>query len=399
MDFELNEEQKALVALAKDFCRREAGPEYVNEILARKEEDRIPWELLKKIHEVGFPLLTLPEKYGGRDVDLLTRVVLADTMGQYGILVGGMLSTNWRYCTDIAVLGTEEQQEMIFNRIINEPYFSMGEGGNEPDHGCDVVFPHDEPGDGMDTFAYRDGDEYVINGEKCFIGMPNTGGEPGGLLWVFARTDKNKPLSQGVSCFLMPTETPGFSVSRVNEWIFTRIRMLADLRFDDVRVPVRNRVGEEGQGMAILQGRFFNHLTRLAMDLGRAQAIYEYTKEYAKTRVQGGKPIFEHLTVGTRIVDMLLNIERTRYLTYKTAWDYDQEIKAGGILLGTLGFNLCNAAIKELGVVMCSHAAEVFGGRSALKELPIEGYIRATWGGQHAYGTGTVNLIKSMRMI
>jgi alkylation response protein AidB-like acyl-CoA dehydrogenase len=175
--------------------------------------------------------------------------------------------------------------------------------------------------------------------------------------------------------------------------------MLADFVMDNVRVPVSNRVGEEGQGMAIHKGRFFNHITRMAMEIGRAQAIYEYTKEYAKTRVQGGKPIFEHLTVGTRIVDMLLNIERTRYLTYKTAWDYDQETKAGGVYLGTLGFNLCNTAIKELGMVICNHAAEVFGGRAALRELPIEGYIRATWGGQHAYGTSTFNLVKSMSMI
>jgi butyryl-CoA dehydrogenase len=400
MDFELSEEQKALVALAKDFCKREAGPEYVNEILAKKEEDRIPWDLLKKLHEVGFPMLTLPEKYGGRNADLLTRVVLADTMGQYGHLAGGLLTTNWRYCTDLAALGTEEQQEWIFNRIINDPYFSMGEGGTEPDHGSDILLPCDEPGKGMETFAYRDGDEYVINGDKCFIGMPSTGSGKDGLLWVWAVTDKNKPLSQGgASCFLVPMDTLGFSVARVNEWIFTRIRMIADLHFDSVRVPVRNRVGEEGQGMQILEGRFFNHLTRMAMEIGRAQAIYEYTKEYAKTRIQGGKPIFEHLTVGTRIVDMLVNIERARYLTYKTAWDYDQEIKAGGKLLSTLGFNLCNAVIKELGVTVVDHAAEVFGGRAALRELPIEGYIRSVWGGQHAYGTRTFNLVKSMSMI
>jgi alkylation response protein AidB-like acyl-CoA dehydrogenase len=399
MDFELTEEQKALIALAKDFSKREAGPEYVHEILERKEEDRIPWDLLKKIHDVGFTTLTLPEKYGGRDADLLTRVVLGDALGQYGHLVGGMLSSNWRLSADLAALGTEEQQEWIFTRMNNEPTFSMGESVNEPDHGCDVVLPYDAPGEGMDTFAYRDGDEYVINGEKCFIGMPNTGGEPGGLLWVYARTDKNKPLSQAVSCFLMPTETPGFSVTRVNEWIFTRIRMLADILFDNIRVPARNLVGEEGQGMAILQGRFFGHLTRMSMEIGRAQAIYEYTKEYAKTRIQGGKPIFEHLTVGTRIVDMLTNIERARYLTYKTAWDYDQAVNSGNRLVSPLGFSLCNAVIHDLSVAIAGHAAEVFGGRAALKELPIEGYIRSVWGGQHAYGTSTFNLVKAMSMI
>jgi alkylation response protein AidB-like acyl-CoA dehydrogenase len=105
------------------------------------------------------------------------------------------------------------------------------------------------------------------------------------------------------------------------------------------------------------------------------------------------------LTIGTQIVDMLLHIKMVRYLAYKTAWDYDQEIKAGAKVLGTLGFNLCNAAIKDLGVTVASHAADVLGGRSALKEMPIEGYIRAVWGGQHAYGTSTFNRVKSMSMI
>jgi acyl-CoA dehydrogenase len=399
MDFELSEEQKALVALAKDFCKREASPEFMNELLAREPEDRVPWNLIKKMHDVGFTTLALPERYEGRDADLLTRVVLGDAFGQYGILVGGLLSSNWRLCADLAALGSEEQQDEIFTRVINEPTFSMGEAGTEPDHGLDFVLPYDEPGVGLKTFAYKDGDEYVINGEKCFIGLPHCGDAPGGLLWVWVRTDKNKPVSQSMSCLLVPTGTPGLSVAKVNEWIFTRIRPIADLLFDNVRVPARYLVGEENKAFDIFEGRRAFHLPRLAMDIGRAQSVYEFTKEYAKTRIQGGKPIFEHLTVGTRIVDMLLHIEQVRYLMYKTAWEYDQAVKAGSKLVSSLGFNLCNAAVHDLGVLVAGHAAEVFGGRAALKELPIEGYIRAVWGGLHAYGTSTFNLVKSMSMI
>jgi alkylation response protein AidB-like acyl-CoA dehydrogenase len=400
MDFELTEEQKALIALAKDFCKRETSPELLRELLEREQKGRMPWDVIKKMHDVGLLTVTVPERYGGRGIDLLTLVLLAHALAQYAgpgsaaLLAPNLLTFNWKMCGDLAAVGTQEQQDEFFTRVTSDYTFSMGEIATEPDHGLDPVLPHDEPGAGLVTFAYRDGDEYVINGEKCFCGNGTAN-----LLWVFVRTDKKKPLSQSMSCFLVSTDTPGFSIEKVNEFISTPLGVNADLLFDNMRVPVRYLVGEENKGFAIFEGRRAFWLPILAFEIGMAQAIYEYTKEFAKTRIQGGKPIFEHLTVGTRIVDMLLHIEQARYLVYKTAWEYDQAVKSGSKLVSSLGFNLCNATLRDLGVVIAGHAAEVFGGRAALKELPIEGYIRSVYGGLHAFGTGTFNRIKSMSMI
>jgi len=202
-----------------------------------------------------------------------------------------------------------------------------------------------------------------------------------------------------MSSILVPTNTPGVSVTRINEFIVPKIRVNGDLLFDNVRVPARYLIGEEGKDCAIFQGRLGFTLPGLGVQIGKTQAIYELTKDYAKTRIQGGKPIFEHLTIGTRIVDMLLHIEQARYLMYKTAWEYDQTIKAGSKLVSPLGFNLCNAVMHELGILIAGHAAEVFGGRAALKEMPIEGYIRAVYDYHHFLGTATFNRIKSMSMI
>jgi alkylation response protein AidB-like acyl-CoA dehydrogenase len=401
MDFELTEEQKALVALAKDFCKRALKPELLSELITRSEpRDRVPWDVMKKMHDVGFLTVTVPERYGGWGADLLTRVLLADTLAQSAapgtaaLLAPNLLMFNWKMCGDLAAVATEEQQDEFFARVTSDHTFSMGEIATEPDHGLDPILPYDEPGSGLATYAYRDGDEYVVNGEKCFCGNGTAS-----MLWVFVRTDKKKPLSQSMSILLVPTDTPGFSIQKVNEFISTPLGINADLLFDNMRVPVRYLVGEENKGFAIFEGRRAFWLAISAFEIGTAQAIYEYTKEYAKTRVQGGKPIFEHLTVGTRIVDMLLHIEQARYLVYKTAWEYDQAVKSGGPLVSSLGFNLCNAALRDLGILVAEHAAEVFGGRAALKELPIEGYIRSVYGGHHAFGTGTFNRIKSMNMI
>jgi len=394
MDFELTEEQKALIALARDLCKREARPEFVREHAEGEPKDRVPWDLIKKMHELGLLTLTIPEKYGGGGADLLTLVVLAETLGQYCGLVGLPATMYWKMFGDVAAFGSEELQDEIFTRAISDPTFGIGEIATEPDHGFDPVLPYDEPGSGLKTFAYRDGDEYVINGEKCFCGFTQAT-----LLCVYLRTDKNKPLSQSMSLILVPTNTPGFSITKFNRFMHDVSDVNGDLLFDNVRVPARYLLGEENKGFAIFEGRRGFLIPYVAFKIGQSQALYELTKEYAKTRVQGGKPIFEHLTVGTRIVDMLLNIEQARYLVYKTAWEYDQVIKAGSKLVSSLGLNLCAATWHNLEVLFAGHAAEVFGGRAALKELPIEGYIRTAYGLHHGLGTSTLNLIKSMSMI
>ena len=392
MDFQLSEEQKSLAALVTDFFKKETSPQLVNECMKKDPAERIPRDLLKKMHAVGLSTLCVPARYGGGGVsNLLTQMVLAERAAQYGGLLSELAWLNWKLQGDLAAVGSREQQDEFFPQIMSDPAFQIGETTTEPDHGHDPRLPVDEPGGGLKTFAYRDGDEYVINGEKCF-----TDGALTNLLFVYLRTDKKRPLSQSMSVFLVPTKTPGFSVTKINALMSELIRPVGDLLFDNARVPARYLVGEENKGYKIFDGRYSFWLGIAAAAVGGAQAIYELTRDYAKTRVQGGKPIFQHLTIGTRIVDMLLHIEQVRYLVYKTAWEYDQ---TGSKLVSTLGYNLCNVAAKELGVLVARHAAEVFGARAALKELPIEGYIRGVHGHLHGFETASFNQIKAMTMI
>lgn len=392
MDFQLSEIQKSLIALVTEFFKRETTPELVEECLKKDPKKRIPRALVKKMHQVGLLTLCVPERYGGGGISsLLTQVLLAECSSRYGGILSELMWLNWKLQGDLAAIGTEEQQDEFFPLIIKSPTFQMGETITEPEHGHDPRLPYDEPGSGLKTFAYRDGDEYVINGEKCFTDAALTD-----LLFVYLRTDKNKPLSQSMSVILVPTNTPGYSVTRINALMSELIRPVGDLFFDNVRVPARNLLGEENKGYAILNGRYASWIRVAASAVGGAQAIYELSKDYAKTRVQGGKPIFEHLTIGTRIVDMLVHIEQVRYLVYKTAWEYDQ---TGGTLFSPLGYNLCNIAAKELGLLVARNAAEVFGAQAALKEMPIEGYIRAVHGHLHGFETISFNQVKAMSMI
>jgi alkylation response protein AidB-like acyl-CoA dehydrogenase len=182
----------------------------------------------------------------------------------------------------------------------------------------------------------------------------------------------------------------------MDEIICELIRPIGELRFDNCRIPARYRVGEEGKGWEIFNGRYAYWLSSSGAQVGSAQAIYDFARDFAKTRVQGGKPIIEHLTIGTRLVEMLTNIEQVRLLTYKTAWDYD---RTGSVLLDPLRFCLCNAAAKDLGLLAAGHVAEIFASRAVLKDLPVEAYIRGVYANNHGLDTPTFNRIRAMKML
>ena len=187
------------------------------------------------------------------------------------------------------------------------------------------------------------------------------------------------------------------SLIKINELLSgSTIRINGNVRYDNVRIPARYLLGKENEGFALWEGRRAPWLEQAAASIGTAQAVYEFAKEYAKTRVQGGKPIFQHLNVGSRIVDMRLQIAAARALVYKTAWEYNQQKRA---LYNPLEFNLCYTFTFEMLRKVAGHAEEIFGGYATLKEMPIERFIRMAHGFAHGFGTPEMNLIASMNLI
>lgn len=398
MDFQLSEEQKHLVALAKDFGKREITPEFMKGFLAKHPKDRIPYcreqGIVKKVHELGFKTLTIPEKYGGGGADLLTEVIVAEAIAQYCGPIPAMFMSSWKLIRDMAAFGTEEQKERLFKRLMDDPNFFLGQSATEPDHGCDPRVPYDEPGQGLKTFAYRDGDEYVINGEKCF-----QTGATSDLLFVYLTTDKKKPISKSMSVIMVPTDTPGYSIEKTYELMNEGIRPVCDVLFDNVRVPVTNLLGQENKGYPLFEGRYAFCLAAPAVVVGQAQRIYELTKEHAKTRIQGGKPIYEHPTIGSLIVDMHIKIEDLKARVYRTAWETDRLVEAGGRALSSLPFYLCDIVSHETQRLVAGNASEIWGGRGALRELPIEGYVRSVWTHNHEFMPYTVDRIKCSQIL
>ena len=400
MDFQLTEEQKGLVALVKDFAKRVVTPAFAKALEAKPAQERIPFlkeqGVLKTMSDLGFRTLTLPKEHGGAGVGMLTELLVCESFTRYcaPLSPAMFLLATWKQSRDIADFGTEDQKEWFFTRLTRDPYFLIGLSGTEPDHGSDSRLPHEGPGSGMKTFAYRDGDQWVINGEKCF-----QSGAKSDLLFVYLRTRKDLPLSQSMSVILVPTDVPGYSIPKIYEVMHEGMRPICDVRFDNVRVPVGNLLGEENKGWPLLDGRYAFCLSAQAVLLGNAERIYELTKEFARTRVQGGKPIIEHGTIGSLLVDMHMKVEDLRMRLYRTAWEIDQAVKAGRKLISPLTLYASDLAAKETQRLVASHAMEIWGGRGVLKELPIESYLRSVWGHNHEIIPCSVEKIKCSHLL
>jgi len=315
MNFELGEEEKAFIAVINDLCKKEIPGKHIDKVKyldeldieeARRQgnlreilRERLPWDFLKKAHDVGIRTLTVPAKYGGGGIGLFTEMVVSEALGRWGG-VAVLSSEPYAFCNCMRTFASEELQDEIFPQIMENYTLLTSTAITEPDAGTDTHIPYDEPGAGMKTFAYAEGDEYVINGEKAFC----TGGGQADFITLFARTDKNAPISKGMSAFLVPTKSPGVSVVRVNDMIMNELRRNTDLLFENVRIPKRYLIGKENEGYALWEAFRVLVIRFAGAEVGAFQKMYELTKEYATTRIQGGKPIIEHVNIGSRILDI-----------------------------------------------------------------------------------------------
>jgi acyl-CoA dehydrogenase len=353
VSFELSDEQRELRRLAREFAEREIRPKAAE----YDEHSTHPADVIAKAHDVGLMNPHIPEAYGG-----------AGLLGFDGMLIGEELS--WG-CAGIAVSivantlgaapvmlsGSEEQKRRWLPPLIEQPILCSF-GLSEPNAGSDVS--------GIQTTAVRQGDEYVINGSKMFI----TNAGQADWLVVFASTDKTKG-HRGLSAFVVPTELDGVTVEKHLDKMGQRATDTSALAFQDVRVPAENRIGEEGEGFKIAMKTLdFTRPGTAAGAVGVAQAAYEYSVEYAKTRVQFGQPIAMNQGVNFLVADMATEIEAARLLVWQAAWLLDQGTRA------TLQSSFAKRFAADTAMKVTTDAVQIFGGYGYMKEYPVEKLMR-----------------------
>jgi len=350
MDFTFTAEQEMIRKMVRDFAQKEVAP-IAAEI---DEKGEVPFANIKKMGQLGLLGLTASEEYDGGGADAISYVIaieeLAKACASTAIIVAVQ---NSLVCAGIEKFGTEEQKEKFLKPLARGEKigaFAL----TEPGAGCDVSV--------LQTVAVRDGDSYVINGSKRFI----TNGGFADIVILFAMTDKAKR-HRGISAFIVEKGTEGFSVGKEENKMGIRGTNTSELIFDDVRVPVTNRLGEEGQGfkiaMVMLDG---GRIGVAAQAVGIAQAAYEAALKYSRERVQFGKPIGEFQAVQWMLADMATRIEAARLLTFNAALK-----KQSGARFSKEAA-MAKLFASETAVWVTNRAVQIHGGYGYMKEYSVE---------------------------
>ncbi|UMZ73604.1 Acyl-CoA dehydrogenase [Natranaerofaba carboxydovora] len=354
MDFILEDEHKQIWKMVNSFAQNEIAPK-AEDI---DHEGKFPTEIIEQMGELGLFGLPFDEEYGGASAGYLSYAIAVEEVSRACASTG---ITYAAHCSigsgPINLFGTEEQKQKWLKPCA-EGKILAAFGLTEPDAGSDAG--------GTRTTAVLDGDEWVINGNKCFI----TNASKASVAVVTAMTDKSKG-TKGISSFIVPTETPGFQVSEPYEKMGLKGSDTAELIMEDVRIPKENILGNEGEGFKqFLKALDGGRISIAALSVGIAQACLDETIRYANERVQFGKPIAKFQSIQNKIADMATQIELSRLATYRAAW-----LKDNGYPF-TKEASMAKLYASETSVRAALDAIQIHGGYGYMKEYPVERYLR-----------------------
>ena len=382
MDFALDEEQLMLQQSIRKFVQKEVKPVLVDYYNRRDPKDPRPREIRRKLYDMGLYGLGFDPKWGGGGASLVTQAMVCEELGAGDMNFTGGLAYFLQVAHFMEVFLTDEQKAEWYPVIMNDPYFVMGNCTSEEESSSDATLPYDEPGKAVTTYVVPDGDDYIINGKKYWV----TGGASAKLYVVWCRSDKNKPLSECFTPLLVPRDTPGVSLGSLHELMMAdRIGnpASAEVIFDNVRVPKRYMVGEYGKMFWPRMKEFVHdYVCHVANYLGIARDCYERTVEYAKTRVQGGKPIIEHPNIAIKVAEMLEIIETSRLLIHKVAWSWDTNKEYNQAMPFLVKSFVADSLSR-----FYEYALDIWGGPGAILESPIQRAFRNQVARRHGAGT------------
>jgi alkylation response protein AidB-like acyl-CoA dehydrogenase len=355
MNFELTREQQMLKEMVRDFAEKEIKP-YAREV---DETSKMRYETFQKLGELGLLGIPFPEEYGGAGGDTISYIIAVEEIGKACGGTGLSYAANTSLgASPIYYFGTEEQkQEWLVPMAKGE---TMGAFGlTEPNAGSDAG--------GTRTKAVLDGDEWVINGEKCWI----TNAGYSRQVIVTAVTGKRDDGRSIVSAIIVPTDAPGVTISCNYDKMGVRGSNTCEIILENVRVPRKNLLGDEKKGFSqflfTLDG---GRISIAALSVGIAQAAFEKALQYSKERQQFGQSISKFQAIQFKLADMAMEIELARNMVYKAAWLKDQgkpfgkESAFAKLFASEMGFRVCNQAIQ------------IHGGYGYMKEYDVERYLR-----------------------
>lgn len=372
MDFSIPEETQQLLRAVRHFVEGAVIPRETQ----IEKEDRVPDSLLQQMREMGLFGIAIPGRYGGLGIGTLGYALISEEIGRAHGAVRTLVGiSNGIGSKALVAFGTEAQRQKYLPRL------ASGE--------LTCAFAMSEPGAGSDvgaitTRAVREGDEYVLNGMKHFI----TNAVHAGLVTVLAVTDRELGTRGGMSVLMVEPDMPGFRLGRTHETMGGRGYGRCEVIFEDCRVPAANLIGDEGRGfqvaMACLEeGR----VAYAAACVGLAQRLLEMSADYAKQRIQFGRPIAEFQAIQFMLADMASLIYAARMATYHAAWKCEQKQEC------SQEASMAKLLASEAAGKVADSAVQIHGAMGYAKEYPVERLYREARVFRIAEGTSEIQRI------
>lgn len=352
-NFGLTEEQALLRSEARKFVAKEVTPQAA----ALDRDSTFPGEILKRAHSLGFLNLNIPQENGGSDLSLFESCLIIEEFAAGCSGVTTSLVANDLALTPIAIAGSDEQRKQFIDPICESGKFASF-CLSEPAAGSDAA--------GISTTAVKEGEEYILNGQKQWI----TNGGEAAQFTVFATIDRSLR-HKGICCFVVPADTPGMSTGKHEDKLGQRCSNTVPVTLENVRIPVSNRIGTEGEGFPIAMKTLDRSRPLTAIiAVGIARAASEYAKGYALERKQFGKNIAEFQAVQFMLADMFTKTEAARLLTLRSASLIDAGHRA------TMESSMAKRLSADIAMEVTTDAVQIYGGYGYTKEYPVEKLMR-----------------------
>ncbi len=353
MDFSLTQKQLDVQRAVKEFAERELKPFAIE----NDENSTFPIEDYKKLGELGVIGLPYSTEYGGTGGDYLSYVLAIEEISKVDASMGIAVSVTTSLCAGGISNASEELKKKYLQDILSGK--KLGSFGlTEPNAGSDAG--------GVITVAEKKGDNYILNGAKCFI----TNAPLSGTFIVFALTDRTKG-PKGLSAFIVEKDFPGISIGKIEDKCGIKSAQVSEVLFNDCVVPASNLVGKEGDGFKIAMKTLDGgRIGVAAQGLGIAEGAFEIAKEYMKERKQFGKPLFKQQYLAFKMAELAVEIEQAKYMLYKAAMD-KQEGKPYSVSAAKAKLVCTDAAMH-----VTTEAIQMLGGNGYMREYQLERMMR-----------------------
>lgn len=372
----LTDEQKALQKKAREFAINEVLP------VARKydESEEFPLPVIKKAWEEKLLNLGIPKDYGGPGYGLIDSCLVVEEISSACPGMATSIFDNNLGAEPVIIGGNEEQKQRILTELINE-FKLIAFATSEPTMGSDVA--------GMQCRALKDGEEYILNGNKFWI----TNGGYADYITVFATIDPEKK-HKGIAAFIVDTKSEGVKLGKHIPKLGQRSSNTVSVGLKDVRIPKENVLAKPGRGFVLAMQTFAHTRPAIgAFAVGCARSAMEYSIDYAQKREAFGRQIGNYQVIQEKIANMYKDIEAARLLTYKAAWEADQGMD------NNLSSSIAKAFASDVAMNVTTEAIQIFGGYGYLRTYPVEKLFRDSKLYQIYEGTSEIQRIVISRFV